>query len=211
MLAPVLCAGCSEPDVSVCRVCEASLAPVPRLVDRDGLCCWTACDYRGPVAAVLRAFKDEGRTDVAASLARTLRVVLATAVASTPGSYEVCTIPSTPAAYRARGYRPVPYLLHRCGVRPTPVLQFVRERADQVGLTAAQRRKNLEGSLASRCSLVGRRFVLVDDITTTGSTLHDARRALCAAGAIEPLIVVIAQTPRRYCTDKPPFPEQSVT
>ena len=45
--------------------------------------------------------------------------------------------------------------------------------------------------------LDGRRYLLVDDIVTTGSTLAEAVRALAAAGGETAAIAVLAETPLR--------------
>ena len=46
-----------------------------------------------------------------------------------------------------------------------------------------ERLKNMENVFGAKSAVKGRTVVLIDDVTTTGSTLKDARRALRAAGA----------------------------
>lgn len=204
VLLPVVCSGCGAPDHAVCPACRVALAPEPRLLERAGLHLHTGLEYAGVVAAVLGAFKDGGRTDAAAALAPALqasiRAALEAVLAAAPDDrpLEVCTIPSTPAARRARGYSPVEVLLRRSGIRSSPVLALARDRDDQAGLDAAARQRNAAGGLVARVPLNGRRFLLVDDIVTTGSTLAEAVRALAADGAETAAIAVLAETPRRF-------------
>jgi predicted amidophosphoribosyltransferase len=146
-----------------------------------------------------------------------LRAALFAALADVPAGapIEVCTIPSTPTARRARGYVPVDVLLRRCGIRSTPVLALARERVDQAGLGEEERRRNAAGGLVAGsfarplgrprrphgeqpAPLAGRRFLVADDIVTTGSTLAEAVRALAEAGGETAAIAVLAQTPRRF-------------
>jgi orotate phosphoribosyltransferase len=88
-------------------------------------------------------------------------------------------------------------LLARCGIRPSPVLRLARDRRDQAGLGAEARRANAEGALEARRRLDARRFVLVDDVLTTGATVAEATRAVTVAGGTIEVVVVLAQTPLR--------------
>ncbi|GAA1943599.1 ComF family protein [Agromyces allii] len=201
---PVSCAGCGRPDLAVCPACRAAVAARPVAVSRADLRAHAGLEYGDVVASVIGAFKDGGRADVARVLAPALAASIRAALAEVPrtggssgAGLLVATVPSPPAALRARGYRPVPLLLAACGLRATSVLRLARDRDDQAGLGAAARAANAEGGLVARRRLHGRRFLLVDDVLTTGSTLLEARRALVAAGACVEAVAVLAETPLR--------------
>jgi predicted amidophosphoribosyltransferase len=199
LLVPVACAGCGRPDRSVCAECVAALHPAPRLAHRADVSGWAALDYADVAARVIGAYKDGARTDAAAPLAAALAASVAAALGGLlPGSVEVCTVPSTRAAMRRRGYAPVDALLARCGIRPSRVLRPARARDDQAGLGADARRLNAHGALVARTDLRGRRFLLVDDILTTGATLAETARAVAAAGGSVAAAAVLAQTPLRH-------------
>ncbi|GAA1059564.1 ComF family protein [Agromyces bracchium] len=196
LLLPVACAGCGEPDRGLCDGCRAALAPHPfRAESRGaGTAVWAAVEYEGTAARVIRAFKDEGRTDAARPLGAALRQSLAAAVGALDARpREVAAVPSTAAAGRARGYDPVRMLVRHAGFASADVLR-AGARADQAALGREARRANSEGSFTARRPLAGRRFVLVDDIVTTGSTLADAARAIRAAGGSVDAISVLART-----------------
>lgn len=202
---PVACAGCGRADRSVCADCLVALEPAPFPTERPGVHAWAAFAYTGPPARVIGAYKDGGRTDAARPLASALRAAigaaLAAALAETPGGadapIELCTVPSTPQSRRARGYSPVNRLLEVAGLRSAGVLGFTREHADQAALDADARRANARGSLAARHPLEGRRFLLVDDVLTTGATLAEASRAVLEGGGRIVGAAVLADTPRR--------------
>ncbi|MET4160174.1 phosphoribosyltransferase family protein [Agromyces sp. PvR057] len=205
-LMPVACAGCGRPDLAICPVCRAAIAAArPVEVSRAGLRVHAGLEYGGVAAALIGAFKDGGRADASRVLAPALAASIRAALSGIPrgsagargAGILVATVPSTRAALMARGYRPVPMLLAACGLRAMPVLRLARDRDDQAGLGAAARAANAEGGLVARERLDGRRFLLVDDVLTTGSTLLEARRALVAAGASVEALAVLAETPLR--------------
>ena len=68
----------------------------------------------------------------------------------------------------------------------------------QSGLPRAQRLRNLQGAFAVEparaAALQGRRVVVLDDVMTTGATVHAATLALREAGVAHVAVVVLART-----------------
>lgn len=191
---PLACAGCGDPDVSLCDGCRGDLTPRPSRQERDpGLSVVCGLPFEGVPARVIRAFKGEGRTALARDLAPALAAALA--VSAPPGA-RVTTVPSSRAAFRRRGYRPVEMLVRRAGRRPERLLRLRRAPGDQRGLGDRARRENVRDVFAVRAVVSGP-VVVVDDVVTTGATLAEAVRALRAAGVADVRAVALAHTPRR--------------
>lgn len=74
-------------------------------------------------------------------------------------------------------------------------LERLRHTAPQQGLMRGKRLRNVKNSMRACPGLVGgRACVVVDDVSTTGATLAEARRALLSAGAREVHTVSLAVT-----------------
>jgi len=65
-----------------------------------------------------------------------------------------------------------------------------------------QRRGNVRGAFAASLRAAGRRVLLVDDVTTTGATLAECRRALVEAGAAAVYAAVVARADRGSHDDR---------
>jgi ComF family protein len=64
------------------------------------------------------------------------------------------------------------------------LLRKTREAPTQVGLSANDRRKNVDGAFeAGGTLLIAKQVLVIDDVTTTGSTMNACARALLDAGA----------------------------
>jgi ComF family protein len=76
-------------------------------------------------------------------------------------------------------------------------LARVRHTAQQVGLSASERNRNVQGAFqvppAARMDIAGRRVLLVDDVFTTGATARAATRALLRGGAAAVDVLVFAR------------------
>jgi ComF family protein len=77
------------------------------------------------------------------------------------------------------------------------VLKRVKATAQQVGLSRTQRAENVQGAFRvpseARGNVKGRRFILVDDVLTSGATLDACARALLRAGAAQVDALVFAR------------------
>jgi predicted amidophosphoribosyltransferase len=177
-----------------------------------------AAAYEGPLARLVPAYKDDGRRDLrvvlAPLLASAVDAALGTpALASTlehgDGPVLVVPVPTSRKARRQRGDAPLRDLA-RASLRGfgqneaicADALRMRRRVRDQAGLTALQRRVNLEHAMAVRPAWAetvrGACCVLVDDVLTTGATLVEARRALVRAGAAEVVAATVCATQRRH-------------
>jgi ComF family protein len=205
VLLPVECAGCGADDRALCTPCRSTLAAAPtRRELPDGLPLFSALEYDTQVRRVILALKEQGRTDVAAALAAPLAATIATALASTTGAVQLCAMPTSRAAFRRRGYDPVALLLRKGGYRwPRGVLVPTRRHEKQKTLGREARALNIAGSLRATHPLSGSRFVLVDDVVTTGASLAEAARAIRAGGGEVVAAVALARTPRHF----PELPE----
>lgn len=202
LVLPVECAGCGAAGRELCAGCRAGLAPEPvRRTAPGDLAVHAGAPYRGLVRRVVLACKGEGRTTLATALAVLLTTALADA-APAPG-VELCVVPSTRIAYRRRGFDPVRLVLSRTGSPAARVLRAARPHSQQKTLGREERRANLHGVHRAVGRLDGRRFLLVDDVVTTGATLAEAARALREAGGEVVGAVAIAATPLRNAASEP--------
>lgn len=109
----------------------------------------------------------------------------------------IVPIPLAPLRERRRGFNQAELIAR--GVAKTldlPLgsrrLSRLRESEPQASLGAAERATNLAGAFAAH-GVEGARVLVVDDVTTTGSTLNEAARALRAGGATAVFALAVAR------------------
>lgn len=140
-----------------------------------------ACLYQWPVDGLLRRFKFQH--DLVAG--RLLAALMLERCAAAVPPQALVPVPLHRARLRQRGYdqalelaRP---LAAGLGLACLPALRRQRATPAQSGLDAAARARNLRGAFAVAAPLPAH-VALVDDVMTTGATLHAAAQALHRAG-----------------------------
>ena len=177
--------------------------------------CWVTGEASGALRAVVTAYKDEDRRDLAPQLGRWLAPAVRAAVGHDVSARRalhgrgllVVPVPGSPRARRRRGDVPLLALVSEAaaglGGRAVvaTVLAPTRVTRDQSSLDARARAANLQGAMTVRERqapvVSGAVCVVVDDLVTTGATLAEAARALHAAGAAQVLGAAIGATRRR--------------
>ncbi|HEY6509363.1 MAG TPA: phosphoribosyltransferase family protein [Vicinamibacterales bacterium] len=162
-----------------------------------------AADYSGVLRDIVHAFKYEGRRSLAGPQGRVLVEAGAPVLA---GADCVVPVPLHPWKRLRRGFNQATDLATRLGPPVVPALWRVRATPAQVGLAASTRRRNVRDAFApspllwSRLrerAVANRVVVLVDDVRTTGATLHECARVLKQMGAHEVRSLALAQAPVR--------------
>lgn len=97
-----------------------------------------------------------------------------------------------------RGYNQAEILAReiaqRLDLKTGSLLKKIKKTKIQVKLKGPERRKNLIGAFkVNNISLKSKRIILVDDITTTGTTLNECAKVLKKAGAKEVWGLVLAK------------------
>jgi len=129
-------------------------------------------------------------------LAEPLGTALATFATASDSTYAglkfdlVMPVPMSSARQRVRGYNQAERLAQVVARElsvPLNTTAAARSRSvrPQVGLSREARQRNLAGAFTVKETAIvtGKTILLIDDVSTTGSSLHEVSKALKAAGA----------------------------
>ncbi len=225
LLFPPRCGGCGKFGQRWCVDCQRQLTPPPRPLCEvcgepqhfSGICercnlarpayhALRSCAvFKEPIRPALRKLKygrDVGLGEALAwDVARSLDTLGWEADAIVP-------IPLSQQRMRERGY-------NQSGLIAQPLsrimqwkylpnaLQRVRHTRSQVGLTAAERRENVQAAFTAQPGLVQNKTILLfDDVATTGATLHSASQAFLSAGAKRVYALTVAKALQKYGLDR---------
>lgn len=151
--------------------------------------------YAFPSDALIGALKYGGRLAIAPVLGR----LLATAASGEPAPDLIVPMPLSAARLRSRGFNQALEIARalpaRIADRVAPnLLERQRDTASQASLPVDQRGGNVRGAFRCVRPVSGRTVAIVDDVMTTGATLHEAAVAMKLAGASAVRGWIVART-----------------
>lgn len=196
-LLPPYCDICADRGVvGECRQCREQARQQGRPL--DGL--RAPYLFQGAIRDAIHSFKYENARAAAPLLGR----LLAEYLTDHPLPGEVLApVPLHPRKLRERGYNQAELLARETGkIVGLPVdaklLYRVRNTPAQARTANRQQRlDNIADAFAVRGDLTGRALILIDDVSTTGSTLTAAAAALKQAGAASVWALTLAREERR--------------
>jgi competence protein ComFC len=217
LLFPPICVGCQKNGVRWCNSCQQKMTPMPDLVcdvcglpvgKNDFIC--TKCDSSRPSFRSLRSWAVfDGSVRQALhhlkyrrdfSLGDTLALPMSEYALKLQWPIDVVVpIPLSQQRFRERGYNQTALIAYPLSIRTgcqydSRVLTRARHTHTQVGLTASERKVNVQGAFVANNKLVqGKNILLVDDVATTGATLSSASDALILAGAKSVFALTLAR------------------
>ena len=183
----------------LCGTCEKAL-PYCREVRTGSFGrCAAPLYYEGAVREAILTFKFKGKLEALDCFGS---LMAQTAAEAFSGEFDAVTwAPVSRKRLRQRGYDQARLLCASLcvdwHVEPQETLRKVRDNPAQSGLEdAAARRANVLGvyEAVKPADIEGKRFLLVDDILTTGATLGECVRVLKAAGAADVVCLTLAAT-----------------
>ena len=164
-------AGCDDP-------CPACRTDIPQIDEMNTIGPWT-----GPLREWLSALKYGGDTRMADWLSE----ILAEIWSENWSGVHLVPVPPRPARIFRSGIDPVGLLALGMRKRGIPVNRLLRRRGNRTQKNLSRRERLEEGALKYEIRLNARinqkEYVLLDDVSTTGTTLNVCARILKSAGA----------------------------
>jgi predicted amidophosphoribosyltransferase len=204
LVLPLQCGGCGADSTRWCDACARELAvrpDEPHLISPrvdPGVPVFSLGRYAGARREAIVAVKEHGRADLLTPLAAALRAGLIQLLTWGVVDIPLTIVPAPTRRWAAtrRGGDPVTRVAVAATARHggVNVVQALRTRAlvaDSVGLSSADRQRNIAGRVKVARPINGE-VLVVDDIVTTGATARESVRVLQTAGATVVAVLAVA-------------------
>ena len=175
---------------SLCDLCQPELIQPTRIVRYiDGVPIYSSLVYDGVIRSTIVGMKERGLRALAVYLTEILTRNLLDLHQNLKAEFIGVPIPSNKNSRRLRGFDHLSLILPKdspkefCEFDPR-ALQVIRKVKDQQQLTLKDRQKNLVNAYEFRPRLLPRtrKYVLIDDVITTGSSIRAGIAAVRAGG-----------------------------
>lgn len=192
ILFPKFCVGCGREGLYICKDCEIFLSEVENTIPN----LTSVWEYEGLMEKLIYKIKFDGCYHIIDEL---VEKAFEKIDLKLPADTIITYVPMWPKKERHRGFNQSAIIAQRLGLllspakqRPIRVLSLLektRDNRSQVGLGPKERAENVKDVFASGCVKPGftqpvlENVLVVDDIYTTGATMHECAKVLKKAGA----------------------------
>lgn len=209
LLAPHHCYGCGQTGTPLCEYCRNNIIEEPYFrcivceqpygisTQRCATCrssfarVWCVGERHETLERLINAYKFERCSSLRTLLAELLNETMP----QLPPDITVVPVPTISAHIRRRGYDHAAGIAKRVAQsQAVPYRAVLQRQHNHVQHGASRKDRIRQAKTAFRCTepLQGR-YILIDDVYTTGSTVEYASRALLEAGASEVWVAVLCR------------------
>lgn len=188
LIFPLECLACGAPGPDICSLCLENLQ-VPKKQNYDWIT--SLGNYHDPNMKKLMWHIKQMPNGRATSLLTNAFADMVKNRPEDPQSWILIPVPITPKRFRERGYNQAELLAKHfskafnLSVAQNILYKTKHTQKQGTAKSKEERAQNILGSFGIKHSeqLQGKNIILIDDITTTGSTLVEIRNTLLAHGA----------------------------
>jgi len=211
-IAPHLCCSCGEIGAVLCDNCKYDIsleyfggclacgAPAaPKGVCKTCITPYSRAWCVGERSGVLRALIDDYKFYNSYASHRELASLLAGCIGVLPSECIVVPVPTVSSHIRQRGYDHTWLVAKRLAkLQGVSAKSLLRRRTSTAQRGQGRKQRTLQAKEAFECRHAlspDTTYLLIDDVVTTGSTIHYAAKALKDAGAQSVWVAAIARQP----------------
>lgn len=189
----VLCDNALSQIDSLCSACQSNLKISKTEIDIPYLepytaKCYSLFEYKDEIRAAICRFKFNGYKNYSDFFSKIIYRYLINSNNQFKVDY-ICSVPMTKKSLSSRGYNHAEIIAGKLsdfsGIEHYEALIKIKENSRQHQLGAKERFENVKGvyDVQDGAKVIGKTFLLVDDIITTGNTLKECAKTLYLAGA----------------------------
>lgn len=198
-LFPITCISCDTPGLDICDTCISNMLP-----PKEQNYSWITSlgNYHDEIVRkIMWHIKKQPNGRAAQILAESFGNMIANRPEH-PESWILVTVPISIQRFRERGYNQSELLAKHLGqvfklrIIPNALIKKKHTHKQGTAKSREERMQNITGSFGiykkSQALIAGKNCIIIDDITTTGSTLIEARDTLLRVGANKVIAWTIA-------------------
>lgn len=142
-----------------------------------------SCSYRGLARDMVHSLKYKDKREVASAMAAYMKSTI-----EDIDSFDMYVpVPVSESRFNQRGYNHAGIIALELsditGIKTLDILTRVKNTKPQILFSSSERWYNVQDAFECRTSIIGKRVILIDDVITTGATMHYCAKALKSAGA----------------------------
>ena len=177
----------------ICTECAEKLGYAPQMQETAHGELFSVFPYDGEAERMIKELKYHGKRH----FGRTLGFYLAEGLKEERIEPDlICPVPLHPNKYRQRGYNQSALIADEVAERlhiekRYDLLIRQKDTPPQVDLSRNERKKNVKDAFFGLVALNGQRVLLIDDVSTTTSTLYECAKVIRKDGGV-PLMAAVA-------------------